>query len=57
MSNLATQRKLIEQSEFMELDELGFKMDSEFLSQASNPSSPIHEEIFSEFFSTVSLGR
>ncbi len=57
LNHYSNQRKLIEQSEFMELDELGFKMDSEFLSQASNPSSPIHEEIFSEFFSTVSLGK
>ncbi len=51
------QTTLISQSEFMDLDELGFKMDINFINQSINPESPIYQEIFSDLFSNMYTNR
>ena len=55
LNHHSNQSNLITQSEFMELDTLGWKMDKEFLDQVLNPTTRLHQEVFFNLLTTMSM--
>lgn len=55
LNHYSNQSQLILQSELMELDTIGWKMDKDFCDQVSNPTSQLYQEVFSSFFSNLSM--